>query len=351
MEGQAETPAPPPLEDEVNEAILASEEATGTSTVDDSRRNLIVNYVPSSLSEEALKGIFMPFGELESCKLMVDKIDGHSLGYGFVKFLQEDSAAQAIAVLNGKQIESKRLKVSYARPASPAIQNANLYISRLDPEIAKEHLDRWFAAFGQIVDSKVLKDPKTGGSRGVGFVRYANQQQAQAAITGLNGVQLAENSQPIQVKFAEVMEEKMRRRRNNALLLQPTLYAQTGARYAPYVQPSIYGGGLLAQPAVFGFAAPTQPLQPQYRATAGYCVFVYNLPPTTTEDLMYQLFSPYGAVLNVKVIRDISTSLCKGYGFVNYAEYEDAVQAIQNLNTAELGGKRLQVSFKTQKNQ
>ena len=69
-----------------------------------------------------------------------------------------------------------------------------------------------------------------------------------------------------------------------------------------------------------------QPIQPQFRATTGHCLFVYNLPPTTTEDLMYQLFSPYGAVLNVKVIRDISTSLCKGYGFVNYAEYEDAVQ-------------------------
>jgi len=52
------------------------EEIDISQEIDDSRRNLIVNYIPSSLSEEALKGIFMPFGELESCKLMVDKIDG-----------------------------------------------------------------------------------------------------------------------------------------------------------------------------------------------------------------------------------------------------------------------------------
>jgi len=217
----------------------------------------------------------------------------------------------------------------------------------LDPDITKEHLDAWFSPFGEIIDSKVLKDPKTTQSRGVGFVRYSNQQQAQAAISSLNGVQMAENSQPIQVKFAEVMEEKLRRRKNNALLLQPTVFAQPGARYTPYVQPTVYGGGLIAQP-MFAFATPTP--QPQYRAlTGGHCLFVYNLPPTAGEDLMYQLFSPYGAVLNVKVIRDLATSLCKGYGFVNYAEFDDAQQAILHLNGIDIAGKRLQVSFKTAK--
>jgi hypothetical protein len=47
-----------------------------TVTVDDSRRNLIVNYLPSSLNQEGFKALFSPFGELESCKLMVDKTDG-----------------------------------------------------------------------------------------------------------------------------------------------------------------------------------------------------------------------------------------------------------------------------------
>ena len=39
--------------------------------------------------------------------------------------------------------------------------------------------------------------------------------------------------------------------------------------------------------------------RPNLAATA--CLFIYNLPPETDESYLYQLFSPYGAVVNVKV--------------------------------------------------
>jgi RNA recognition motif-containing protein len=41
--------------------------------------NLIVNYLPSSVSEEALRGLFTPYGEVTSCKLMKDKQTGTSI--------------------------------------------------------------------------------------------------------------------------------------------------------------------------------------------------------------------------------------------------------------------------------
>jgi RNA recognition motif-containing protein len=41
--------------------------------------NLIVNYLPSSVSEEALRGLFTPYGEVTSCKLMKDKQTGKSI--------------------------------------------------------------------------------------------------------------------------------------------------------------------------------------------------------------------------------------------------------------------------------
>jgi len=80
-----------------------------------------------------------------------------------------------------------------------------------------------------------------------------------------------------------------------------------------------------------------------------FCLFVYNLPPESDDNYLYQLFGPYGAVANVKVIRDPTSNLCKGFGFINMVKLEDAQSAIAALNGAQIGTKTLQVSFKKDK--
>ena len=82
---------------------------------------------------------------------------------------------------------------------------------------------------------------------------------------------------------------------------------------------------------------------------SGWCIFVYNLAPETEENVLWQLFGPFGAVQSVKVIRDLQTNKCKGFGFVTMTNYEEAVVAIQSLNGYTLGNRVLQVSFKTNK--
>ena len=66
-------------------------------------------------------------------------------------------------------------------------------------------------------------------------------------------------------------------------------------------------------------------------------IFVYNLAPDTEDDVLWRLFGPFGAVQNVKVIRDFQTQKCKGYGFVTMTNYEEALMAIQTLNGFLLG--------------
>ena len=44
---------------------------------------------------------------------------------------------------------------------------------------------------------------------------------------------------------------------------------------------------------------------------SGWCIFVYNLAPETEENILWQLFGPFGALQNVKVIRDLQTNKCK----------------------------------------
>lgn len=82
---------------------------------------------------------------------------------------------------------------------------------------------------------------------------------------------------------------------------------------------------------------------------SGWCIFVYNLAPETEENVLWQLFGPFGAVQSVKVIRDLQTNKCKGFGFVTMTNYDEAVVAIQSLNGYTLGNRVLQVSFKTNK--
>lgn len=84
-------------------------------------------------------------------------------------------------------------------------------------------------------------------------------------------------------------------------------------------------------------------------AGTGWCIFVYNLAPDADESILWQMFGPFGAVTNVKVIRDFNTNKCKGFGFVTMTNYDEAAVAIASLNGYRLGDRVLQVSFKTNK--
>jgi len=81
--------------------------------------------------------------------------------------------------------------------------------------------------------------------------------------------------------------------------------------------------------------------------TTGWCIFVYNLAPETQENTLWELFGPFGAVFNVKVIRDFNTQKCKGFGFVTMTSYDEAVRAITFLNGIMISNRQLQVSLKT----
>ena len=84
---------------------------------------------------------------------------------------------------------------------------------------------------------------------------------------------------------------------------------------------------------------------------SGWCIFVYNLGPESDESLLWQLFGPFGAVQSVKVIRDMQTHKCKGFGFITMTNYDEAVTAINCLNGLNLQNRILQVSFKTNSKQ
>merc|ERR1712242_616334 len=319
---------------------------------EDNKTNLIVNYLPQTMTQEEIRSLFSSIGEVESCKLIRDKVTvGQSLGYGFVNYHRADDATKAIQTLNGLRLQNKTIKVSYARPSSEAIKGANLYVSGLPKHMAQPDLERLFASCGNIITSRILCDNITGLSKGVGFIRFDQRIEAERAIQKLNGTLPEGSSEPITVKFANNPS-------NNAKAIPPL-----AACLAPQAARRAFGGAL--HPAgrfryspLAGELLAGSPIIPGAAAAAGtpaaingsgWCIFVYNLAPETEENILWQLFGPFGAVQNVKVIRDLQTNKCKGFGFVTMTNYDEALVAIQSLNGYTLGNRVLQVSFKTNK--
>ncbi len=62
-----------------------------------------------------------------------------------------------------------------------------LYVGNLPYSIDKSRLEEMFADFGNVTSAQVIMDRETGRSKGFGFVEMGSDQEAQAAISGLNG--------------------------------------------------------------------------------------------------------------------------------------------------------------------
>ena len=66
----------------------------------------------------------------------------------------------------------------------------NIYVGRLPYEVTEEDLQEAFAAFGEVVSAKVIKDEYNGKSKGFGFVEMPDRIEANKAIKGLNNTEL-----------------------------------------------------------------------------------------------------------------------------------------------------------------
>jgi len=76
----------------------------------------------------------------------------------------------------------------------------------------------------------------------------------------------------------------------------------------------------------------------------GRKLYVGNLPYSTTEEELTEMFGRSGAVDTVTIIRDMATGRAKGFGFVEMASDDDAQKAIQDLNQQQIGGRTLTVN-------
>ncbi|GAV75931.1 RRM_1 domain-containing protein [Cephalotus follicularis] len=229
---------------------------------------------------------FSLFGPLCSVRLCRCIVTGESLRYAYVNFQYPLHASEALACLNHTRLKGKPMRIMWCQrdPFPRKCGIGNLFVKNLDPSIDSAQLQHIFCQFGTILSCKVAEE--NGKSKGFGFVQFNSEESAIAACTGLHGTMLAGK---------ELCLSKFVKKSERAAAFDDLKFKN---------------------------------------------LYVKNFDGDVTEDFIKKLFSAYGKVHSVSIMKD-RNGKSRGFGFVKFKSPEAAKNAVQALNGELVGSKTL----------
>jgi len=78
--------------------------------------NIFVGNMSFQTSEDDLRALFQPFGEIVRVNIPTDRDTGRARGFAFVEMSNASEASAAIAALNGRELGGRQLRVNEAQP-------------------------------------------------------------------------------------------------------------------------------------------------------------------------------------------------------------------------------------------
>jgi RNA recognition motif-containing protein len=72
-------------------------------------------------------------------------------------------------------------------------------------------------------------------------------------------------------------------------------------------------------------------------------LYVCNFPWSTTESELEDLFKEFGDIVSCHITTDRESGRSRGFGFVEFADREDAIDAMEQLDATMLGGRKIHV--------
>jgi len=264
----------------------ASSAAGGGTAADPIDHKLYVGMLSRKSTEEEIKKIFEPYGEVLEIHLMKHKDTGLSKGSAFIKYATRDEALRAIRALNEAYKDkdaSGPLQVRFAQTK----QEKNMKFG------VTQQLGGFGAGLALASPSLWANSPFGGGFGGA--VVGGGLAQGLGGLTGMG----------------------------NGLAQIPTWNL-------PQAPVSSAGGK-------------------EARGPQGANLFVYNIPDTYGDTELALLFSNFGSIISATVQVDKQTGKKKGFGFVSYHDPTAALAAISSMDGFMLEGRRLNVRHKTAK--
>ncbi|KAM4842352.1 polyadenylate-binding protein 1-like [Thomomys bottae] len=252
--------------------------------------SLYVGDLHPDVTEALLYETFSPTGPILSIRVCRDVATRRSLGYAYINFQQPADAERALDTMNFEVLKGQPIRIMWSH-RDPGLRKSgvgNIFIKNLEDSIDNKALYDTFSTFGNILSCKVVCNEH--GSRGFGFVHFETHEAAQQAISTMNGMLLNDRK-------VFVGHFKSRRERE----------AELGARKQEFTN-----------------------------------IYVKNLHADMDEQGLQDLFSQFGKMLSVKVMRN-SSGQSRGFGFVNFEKHEDAQKAVDHMNSQEVSGRLLYV--------
>lgn len=173
--------------------------------------NKEANPPQSAIDEEFLRQLFQDQGVSNSPEAVTIKTkigrSGNPYAFAFIKFDTHDQAVKAIADLNYTKLDNVPIRLILADKETKNITRSNqgnLFIKNLDPDIEVSQLHDAFANFGEIISCKIPSDLVTKDgekkyvSRGYGYVQFRNPDDAKQAMTDLKDASI--NGRPVEIQ-------------------------------------------------------------------------------------------------------------------------------------------------------
>lgn len=269
---------------------------------------LFVGMLPKTFTEQELKDLFSPYGELKEVHIIRGS-EGGPKGCAFVKFVQRDSAIAAMDDLN------ETIPNGATRPLVVKFADSKKSISK-SPDTP--------------VDSKMNSSIMWYGRDVIGNSQFMMESPVTLAANVARPIFPAfPLTQPVSGQIFDVASMSFSSSFPQQIL--PQLSNRTVSQSQPKLFQEIPKSSSLSRP-------PEGP--------AGANLFIYHLPRDLTDADLATLFAPFGNVISAKVFVDKKTSDSKGFGFVSYDSFESAKSAIDSMNGFQIGTKRLKVQHK-----
>lgn len=173
---------------------------------------IFVGNLPFGVDSTELAGLFGSVGTVEMVEVIYDKVTRRSRGFGFVTMSSVDDVKAVVQQFNGYELQGRALRVNSGPPppkedraprgGGGSFDSGNrLYVGNLSWGVETSDLQTLFSEHGQVTDAKVVVDRDSGRSRGFGFVTYSTAEEAENAISSLDGYDL--DGRIIRVSVAE----------------------------------------------------------------------------------------------------------------------------------------------------
>ncbi|MBW2455133.1 MAG: RNA-binding protein [Deltaproteobacteria bacterium] len=84
-----------------------------------SSKKLFVGGLSWNTDDASLLAAFDRFGQVEEAKVITDRDSGRSRGFGFVTYVEEAAAGEAVAAMDGVELDGRTIKVDEAQARGP----------------------------------------------------------------------------------------------------------------------------------------------------------------------------------------------------------------------------------------